>query len=623
MEVLTSHIKHLHYYDPEETKLTATLHGVILTSTLQTEVFNALRNPVTEYGMALIILFNMVIIIIDTDQASADPDGGTDWTATSGNIILLVFIVELVMRLYALRKGFWKDTWNKFDFIVVVSDASFSLFGFLFGDMFEVSVLRVFRLAKLARMTKVVRMFPELRELVAGLVGAFRAIFWGMVLLTFALLVWSIIAVQFIHPLNKEMTEKGLHDGCERCPRAFSSVMNSFLTFSQQIICGDSWGQATIPIIEYAPHTSVFFAAVFLSVGLAIVNLILGVVVTVAQEAHDLTRKDHEDEKRMAVMESQNHLMSMCADMDADGSGELTREEIEKGFRDNKAFRDCLLEMDVEEDGLSIVWTILDSDKSGVLNFKEFVSQIYKMRDSDSQFMLAYIRYYITLIRDNICDLMMKQTEEAQEQAQRLEKELLDTEAEVLADLGQKPRLSARQSSKEASAKEEKALLDDKCEAKSPLQDFGNINSADIVAGLGEALQAKDGESSLLVTRPESDSAAAEQGWKEVLDNAKVFQNELKETVRDAQRSLELQGSSLSKLLFELLQKSSDDLLAVPPVVSHGCLPTPVCCKHSPTITKTLVLQTNAASGLSVSSVMSPRTSDSLPRLGPAGNNQA
>merc|ERR1719424_2689332 len=119
----------------------------------------------------------------------------------------MVFIVELVMKLFVLRWGFFHDGWNTFDFSVVFIDSVFSILGIILGAIFPVSVLRILRLCKLARVSKVFRVFPELRILMAGLVGSFKAIFWGAVLLGFVLLVWAIIAVQFIHPLNKEISD--------------------------------------------------------------------------------------------------------------------------------------------------------------------------------------------------------------------------------------------------------------------------------------------------------------------------------------------------------------------------------------------------------------------------------
>merc|ERR1719253_182942 len=162
----------------------------------------------------------------------------------------------------------------------------------------------------------------------AAMMGSLRSIFWGAVLLFFFLVVWSIVAVQFIHPLNATLTEEGYHKDCERCPRAYASVMESTLTFCQQIVAGDSWGQATIPIIEHYPATAFYFAGVFLSVGMAVLNLILGVVVSVAQSEHDRLKEEMSEAKRVQEMEVHSHLLEICKEMDKDSNGELSKEEV-------------------------------------------------------------------------------------------------------------------------------------------------------------------------------------------------------------------------------------------------------------------------------------------------------
>jgi hypothetical protein len=67
-----------------------------------------------------------------------------------------------------------------------------------------------------------IELFPELRLMLAGLVGALNAIVWGTILLVTVLLIWSVIAVQFIHPLNQEVAKTTIeYDQCPRCPHAY------------------------------------------------------------------------------------------------------------------------------------------------------------------------------------------------------------------------------------------------------------------------------------------------------------------------------------------------------------------------------------------------------------------
>jgi len=385
-----------------------------------------LKSPVFEQGIGLVIAINFVCVIVETDSNAAEEDlPAWIWYASWG--LLTTFVVELILKLFVLRRLFWHEGWNVFDFLVICVDLVMSVLDSLNMSFINVSMLRVLRLSRLARATKVLRVFPELRLMLAGLAGAMQAIFWGTVLLFVALLVWSVLAVQFIHPLNQKVTEMGQYDpGCVRCERAYASTFQAALTFTTQIVAGDSWGRETVPIVENYPPTALFFLGVFVSVGLAILNLILGVVVNVATEARDGLLKEMADEKLLQRMESHNQLLKMCHEMDEDGNDELTFEELRNGFDSNEGFRETLEAMDIGRDDLQIVWTILDSDRSGTVTSKEFVSQVYKLKASDTQFMLAYIKFYVTEIKDKLREDLNKVQVQLSEDMDKIETNIED-----------------------------------------------------------------------------------------------------------------------------------------------------------------------------------------------------
>jgi len=337
------------------------------------------------------------MIIAETDHA-ADHDDGIPWVESMGWVILGVFVVELGMRLFVFRSSFFSDGWNLFDFIIVVTDFAFSILGLIVGSAFPVSTLRVFRLSKLARISKVFRVFPELRIMMAGLVGSLRSIFWGTVLLTFVLLVWAIIAVQFVHPLNKQLAQVHLDNGCERCPRAYSSVLQCTLTFVQQIVAGDSWGQATVPLIEAYPWTSFFFMGVFLTVGMAVMNLILGVVVNVACSEHERLQEEIEEVASMEKMSASNGILQIIADHDFDGDGELSMLELDE-LMVHDDFGAALAEMDLNPEDLSHAFAVMGNDKSGTVTYVEFVRFLLKMKESDASSMLEQLKFLITQVK--------------------------------------------------------------------------------------------------------------------------------------------------------------------------------------------------------------------------------
>lgn len=383
-----------------------------------------------EHLMGLVIAINFAVVIVETDNNAKDaPQPFWVWWASWG--LLGTFILELLLKLFTLRRIFWHDTWNVFDFFVIAIDMVMSGLDVLGINFINVSMLRILRLSRLARAAKVLRVFPELHLMLAGLAGAVQAIFWGTVLLLVVLLVWAVIAVQFIHPLNMTAAEKGLYAGCERCPHAYESTFEAALTFTTQIVCGDSWGRETVPVIQENPLSILFFMGVFVSVGLAILNLILGVVVNVATEARDGLLKEMADEKLLQRLESHNQLLKMCQDMDEDGNDELTFDELRNGFDTNEPFRTTLEQMDIGREDLQIVWTILDSDKSGTITSKEFVSQVYKLKASDQQFMLAYIKFYITEIKDKLRDDLLDLRTRMQANMDTMEEDMEKIEKDV------------------------------------------------------------------------------------------------------------------------------------------------------------------------------------------------
>lgn len=267
------------------------------------------------------------------------------------------------------------------------------------------------------------------------------AIFWGTVLLFLSLLVWSLMAVVFIHPLNKNVD----YGDCSRCPRAYSSVMQASLTFWQQIITGDSWGQASIPLIEKHPITAIYFVLVFLSVGLAVMNLILGVVVSVAQQAKDKLEEEDAREKVVLGEEHNTHLLELCMDMDKEGTGKISQDSLHQLFETPGPFRDALLSVDATREELNIIWKLVDTEQAGAVPYEDVVSAIYKMQGSDTQYMLAYIKHYITLVSKTIEKQMQKNHGEELRFQERVEEDLRKIEQVETLEFGAWQALAANQ----------------------------------------------------------------------------------------------------------------------------------------------------------------------------------
>eukprot|EP00929_Paragymnodinium_shiwhaense_P061601 TRINITY_DN30778_c0_g1_i2.p1 TRINITY_DN30778_c0_g1~~TRINITY_DN30778_c0_g1_i2.p1 ORF type:complete len:1138 (+),score=259.71 TRINITY_DN30778_c0_g1_i2:168-3581(+) len=266
-------------------------------SVFRLKVYTVVRSPIFENLMTCVIFFNILVLIKETDETADDGAVASPWIFMTNKCLLGVYSVELLSKMFALRLSFFLDGWNVMDFMVVSSDILFMLIDTYVGEMPTMSILRIFRLVKLARAIRALNMFPELSMLLRGFMAAFRAIFWGLLLVVMVLMIWSILAVRILHKPNTRVTQRMLYEDCERCPRAFGSVWQSFLTFFQTVVAGDAWGTVALPVIEESPITIVMFICVLVSVSLALMNLILAVIVDSAQHAREDMGESGEEEE--------------------------------------------------------------------------------------------------------------------------------------------------------------------------------------------------------------------------------------------------------------------------------------------------------------------------------------
>jgi Ca2+-binding EF-hand superfamily protein len=365
-------------------------------------------NPYFDMLVGVVLMVQVATVVMETNTRAAGDEPSTPLTLAAWGF-LVFYSLEVSARIYVYRRRFFWSKSNCLDVGVVGTDFVVEAFANQIGDVPSLCMLRLVRVFRIARVLRAARSFAAFRELymmIHGFFSAMKAIFWATVLLAFMLVLWGIIAVEIIHPLNMQVAETGIHEGCPRCLRAFESVEQSALTFVQQIVAGDSWGQVTIPIIEQYPFTVIYFTMVLISIDLGLMNLILSVIVGKAQQAHDADRQFQMHQRQEEFKQAKRDLLNICQTIDEDDSGELTLQEIEDGFDHNPEFYERMRTMDVHKEDLANLFKILDEDGSGAVNYNEFVEQLHKIKTMDAQVMLVFIRSSIKDIKEQICQEM-------------------------------------------------------------------------------------------------------------------------------------------------------------------------------------------------------------------------
>src|SRR5690606_33788976 len=112
--------------------------------------------PAFQRIVIAVITLNGIILGL---ESTADPTGRYSTAFfLADHVITVIFVVEMILRIHAKGKAFFRDPWNWFDLIVVgvaLVPASQS-----------VSILRLFRFLRVLRLVSVI---PSMRRVVSAL----------------------------------------------------------------------------------------------------------------------------------------------------------------------------------------------------------------------------------------------------------------------------------------------------------------------------------------------------------------------------------------------------------------------------------------------------------------------
>ncbi|CAE7209443.1 Scn11a [Symbiodinium pilosum] len=122
------------------------------------------KSPKLELLLGVIISSNMVIVILETD-ATADNQMAPMWMRVLNLVFLVVYSIEAAVKIYAWRWRYFQDYWNLLDFTVVLLDVALTVTGLFQLSGSGVSMLRIFRMGKMARIFRVLRQIWELKML--------------------------------------------------------------------------------------------------------------------------------------------------------------------------------------------------------------------------------------------------------------------------------------------------------------------------------------------------------------------------------------------------------------------------------------------------------------------------
>jgi voltage-gated sodium channel len=225
------------------------------TSGLRARVRQFVESRPFQRVIITLIVLNAIVLGLETSPAVMAQWGTL--LAMADRAMLAVFVVELLLRLFAHRWAFFRDPWSVFDLIVVgiaLLPAS--------GPLAVLRALRVLRVLRLVSASKSMR----------GVVGALLAALPGMgsiaALLALVLYVAAVMATKLFGTI---------------APGYFGSLGGSLFTLFQ-IMTMEGWADIAREVMVEAPLAWIFFLAFILVSTFTVLNLFIAVVVNAMQE---------------------------------------------------------------------------------------------------------------------------------------------------------------------------------------------------------------------------------------------------------------------------------------------------------------------------------------------------
>jgi voltage-gated sodium channel len=188
------------------------------------------------------------------------------YTTIFNQIVIAIFTIEIILRIYVHRISFFKDPWSLFDFFVVAISLVPTSSGF--------EILRVLRVLRLFRLVTAV---PQMRKIVSALISVIPGMLSVIALMTLFFYIFAIMATQLFG---------------EKFPQWFGTLGESFYTLFQ-VMTLESWSMGIVrPVMEVYPYAWAFFVPFIFVVTFVMINLVVAIIVDAmailnkSEEAH-------------------------------------------------------------------------------------------------------------------------------------------------------------------------------------------------------------------------------------------------------------------------------------------------------------------------------------------------
>jgi len=235
--------------------------------------------------IVFVLLLNAATLGMNTSPEIMAKYG--DLIDTTNTIIPIIFVIEVGTRWIARGRGFFKESWNIFDIVII--SISFLPSGSAFSAIRALRILRVLH---------VISLVPRMRHIVAAMIRSLPQI--GSIL-ALLIVVSYISAVIVTHLYGADY------------PDLFGSIGLSMLTLFQ-LMTLEGWAAEVVrPVMETHPYSVFLFIPYMLMTAFAILNLFTAVLVDSMQILQQNYTRDRADEQTVHAIT--HEMLAVKADL--------------------------------------------------------------------------------------------------------------------------------------------------------------------------------------------------------------------------------------------------------------------------------------------------------------------
>ena len=240
----------------------------------------------------LVVLINSAVLGLQTSSEITSVTG--DVLAIIDRICLYIFVAEAVLKIIALRLGYFKKGWNWFDFIIVVASIA--------SDMPAFSSLRTLRIVRVFRALKFISGIEHLQVIVSAIGRSIPSIGWTTVLMLLFYYMYGVIGTMLF--------------GTD-FPEFFGTIGKSMFSLFQ-IMTLESWSMDIgRPVMEVFPFAWLYFVSFIIASSFVALNIVVGIVVNSISEisskkiVEEKTEEDLIPEKLQIIRENLDAIEKM------------------------------------------------------------------------------------------------------------------------------------------------------------------------------------------------------------------------------------------------------------------------------------------------------------------------